>query len=346
MPEINQSRRSFVKLAGVAGITGVAGCSSDETQATTTTNSDGETQLTWTTTSQGSAGYQGATGMASIVNENSDNIYMEAQTSDGTSANIGKLQRGEAQVAYQQNFTTQQVYRQIEPYAEINFTPNQLKHFLNTDWLFVTPNENMTSLADIQSDSRVSPTQEGAGTSDYLTRALKEAASDYNRISIAYTDQGGPFNEGRLDVGAIPIINGSIEASYVQEQKSTVDLRVLEWPDEAVTALEDDPLIRVNKLDMTQFEGYAHTPDEVVAPQLAFNWVVPNSLDYDVLYETLNILYENRTQLSEYHSLMGYLESPDYWVKGAYEDIPHHPAAADFFQEIGVWNDSLIRGQE
>lgn len=338
MADSNTNRRNFVKAAGVAGIAGLAGCSGGS-------NSD-DGNLIWTTTSEGSGGYQGATGMAAVVNENSDDVYMEARTSDGTDANIGRLQREEAQVAYNQNYTVQRVHQGIEPFDQLSFNINQLLHFLDTDWIFVTANEDLTSLADIQSDTRVSPTQEGAGTAPYLELGLDYAVDDYDRVSVAYTQQSGPMQEGRLDVGALPIINGNIEASYVEEQKSSVDLRVLEWPDDAVSELEDESLLEVSQLDMTGFEGYAHTPDEVTTLRLSYNWVVRNDIDYDTLTEALTILYENREGLAEYHDLLAFMQEPEYWVESSYQDVPFHPAAADLYEEWGIWSDDFVRGEE
>jgi len=227
--------------------------------------------------------------------------------------------------------------RGIEPFdQQLSFDINQLLHFLDTDWIFVTANEDLTSLADIQSDTRVSPTQEGAGTAPYLELGLDYAVDDYDRISVSYTQQSGPMQEGRLDVGALPIINGNIEASYVEEQKSSVDLRVLEWPDDAVSELEDDSLLEVSQLDMTGFEGYAHTPDEVTTLRLSYNWVVRNDIDYDTLTEALTILYENREGLAEYHDLLAFMQEPEYWVESSYQDVPFHPAAADLYEEWGA----------
>ena len=110
--------------------------------------------------------------------------------------------------------------------------------------------------------------------------------------------------------------------------------------------MRDDDSLLVQDVDMTSFEGYDYTPDTIPSITFAYNFISRHDLDYDAVYALLETLYENRENLSEYNALLGYHEEPEYWVSDMYEGIPFHPAAADFYQEIGVWRDEFERYEE
>ncbi|MFB1062710.1 TAXI family TRAP transporter solute-binding subunit [Natrinema sp. H-ect4] len=332
MPNMSDklARRSFLQTAAAAGVLGVTGCLGSE--------STGEGNTIWTTMASESSSYASVQGIASLVNEESDEVQMEAKPSKGTGANIGRLQRDEAHVAYTQSFDAVRVTEGMEPYDNLNFELNEVIHWMSSPFLFVTPHD-WDSISDIGSDSRVSPAEEGAGTRDMLEKALGYVVDDYDATSVRFTQQAGPFQEGTLDVGIVPLMNGAIEGSYVEEQKSTVDLSVLKWPDNAVSEMESDPLISMVEVDMTQFEGYANVPeDQLMVPTANFNFVTRNDVGYDAIYETLSIMYENRESLSDYHNILSFHEDPTHWVENSYETVPFHPAAADFYEENDMWD--------
>lgn len=153
------------------------------------------------------------------------------------------------------------------------------------------------------------------------------------------------MSEGRLDVGAGTFVNFSVEPGWLQEMKGTVDLRLLDWPDGITKKLEEDGSLLVEEIDMSDFEGFAYKPDTLTAPSLSYNFIVRNDFSYDAVYEYLKTLHANRKGLGEYHGLLKPLADEKYFLKNAY-DMPFHPAAADFYEEIGIWSDDFTRGQE
>jgi TRAP transporter TAXI family solute receptor len=339
------SRRSYLQSAAAAGVVATAGCFNEGSgngdgngDGSGNGNGGGDDTFIWSTLASESSTYASVQAVASLVNDEVDDFQMEARPSEGTAANIGSLARGEADVVYTQSFDAARVTEGMEPYQDLDVELNEVVHWISSPFLFVTRHD-WDSVTDIQPDTRVSPAEAGAGTRDMLVRALDYAVDDYETTSVRFTQQAGPFQEGTLDVGIVPLINGVIEGSYVQEQKSVVDLSVLGFPDEAIAEMEEDPLLTLTEVDLSQFGGYANVPEQPMkVPTANFNFVTTPDVNADAISETLNVMNDNRDSLGDYHNILTFHENLEHWVEDSYEPVPFHPAAADFYEEQGVWD--------
>ncbi|MFC7200893.1 TAXI family TRAP transporter solute-binding subunit [Halospeciosus flavus] len=344
-------RRTFLKsTAGVAGVGAFAGCTGGSGGSSSSGGSgekpgaDGE--MVMTTSTETTAAYAMSQAIANAVNQNTDKIRVGARPSEGTNANIGRLARQESDIAYIQNWTANKIAEGKGSFADLSYTPYQVFHLYDLAWFLASGNDGWTSVTDISKDSRVSPTPRGSGTAEMLEHSLDYAVGDYERISIKYGSQASAMSSGRLDVGAATYVNLSVEPGWLQQMKGTVDLRVLGWPDDAVAKLEEDPAIILSDIDMSQFDGYGYTPETLTTPTLAYNFVVRDDFSYDTLYTFLETLWAQREGLQEDNALLGKLADGEFWTTNAYEGLPFHPAAADFYKEKGVWSDDLERGKE
>ena len=341
------TRRRFLATTGV-GVGGfaLAGCTDDGDgdggNGDSQPGADGN--LVMTTSGSSTSAYAASQGISAAIEENGDgSVSIDARPSEGTDANIGRLDRNEAHISYIQNWTANRIREGEDPFDDLSYQPCQVFHLYNLPWIFATANEDWTSITDIQGNSRVVPTPRGSGTRPALEHGLDYAIDDYDRTSIEYGELGSALSEGRIDAAAMTILNGDIEPGWVQDMKGNVDLRLLDWPEDAVQQMRDDPALFITDVDMTGFDGYAYASDTIPSITFAYNFVVRDDLHYDTLYAFLETMYEARSELSEYNALLGYLEDPEYWVTDMYEGIPFHPAAADFYEEQGIWRDEFER---
>ncbi|WP_129114942.1 TAXI family TRAP transporter solute-binding subunit [Halegenticoccus tardaugens] len=339
------NRRGFLRAAGAtAGLATVAGCLGEGSGGDG--GDGGPTDLVMKTASETTAAYAMSQGIAAVVNENSETVRVDARPSEGTNVNVGELEREEIQIAYIQNWTADKLREKKPPFDDFSFQPNQVFHLYDLAWFFCTANDGWESVADIEEKSRVSPTPSGSGTAEMLEHALGYVTESYDRISIDYGEQASAMNEGRLDVGAGTFVNLSVEPGWLQEMKGTVDLRLLDFPDDAVSKMREDPAILITDIETAEFDDYAYAPETLRTPFLAYNFVVRNDLGYDAVYDLLSTMYEHREKLEGNHSLLKGLEDGEFWLENAYEGVPFHPAAADFYEEQGLWKDELTRGNE
>ncbi|MGQ5515454.1 TAXI family TRAP transporter solute-binding subunit [Halococcus saccharolyticus] len=379
MDQKSPDRRNLLKILGsVAGVGGLAGCLGDSGNSSggsgggndsgggggggngsggssgnnsgSGNGSDGsggggETGMVMLTSTSTTSAYAMSQGIAATVNQNNNTVNVDARPSEGTNANVGQLQRQAAQIVYIQNWTANKLREGQDPFSDLSFTPNQVHHLYDLGWFLCTGNQGWETVADIESGSRVSPTPRGSGTSEMLQQALGYATEDYERVSIDYGSQGSAMSAGRLDVGAGTFVNFSVEPGWLQEMKGTVDLRLLDFPDNVASKLRQDPAINVTDIDTSQFDGFAYAPDQLTTPSLSYNFIARNDFSYDAVYSYLETLHANREGLEEYNALLGPLADEQQFLANPY-DMPFHPAAADFYEEIGIWNDDLTRGEE
>ncbi|MFT4883295.1 MAG: TRAP transporter TAXI family solute receptor [Natronomonas sp.] len=351
------SRRGFLTTTGAGvGAFALAGCLGGGNGGNGNGNGNGSGgeapgasgDLVMTTSSSGTTAYAASQGISAAIEENGDgDVRVDARPSSGTDANVARLDRQESDISYIQNWTAARLREGEEPFDDLSYQPCQVFHLYNLPWIFATANADWTSITDIAGESRVVPTPRGSGTRPALEHGLDYATdTEYDRTSVQYGDLGSAFSEGRIDSAAITILNGDIEPGWVQEMKGSVDLRLLDWPEGAVEEMRNDDRLFISDVDMTNFDGYDYAPDTLPSITFAYNFVVRDDLDYDTLYAFLETLHEARENLSDYNALLGYHEDPEYWVTDMYDGMPFHPAAADFYEEIGVWRDEFERYEE
>ena len=178
-----------------------------------------------------------------------------------------------------------------------------------------------------------------------------DEAGGYERVSESYGEQGGALNEGRLDVGVGTMMNFTITPGWLQETMASVDnFRVLGVTDDTASAWNDEDSLLIQNLDTTAMEGADNdnvdVPGDLACPTFAYNFVGDAALDYDAVKTYLETMWEVRNSLADEFGIFGFHKDPEFWVKNAYEGIPFHPAAADFYEEQGVWSDEFERADE
>ncbi|ELY71658.1 TRAP transporter solute receptor, TAXI family protein [Natrinema pellirubrum DSM 15624] len=296
-------------------------------------------------TSQASTtAYSANEGIAQVINDNSDDLTVEARTSEGTEANLGALNSQDAEMVYIQNWSAQDVQEGAGDFDQLEFEMAQVFHFYDLPWFFLAT--GLDSLSEIESGTTVSPTPRGSGTAPALEHALDYATDDYNRTSVGFGDQSGSLNEGSLDVGVGTYMNFSIVPGWVQEMLNSTDLNILDVDDSTLEEWESDDRLLIQSFSGDEIDGTQNAPDQVHCPTFAYNFVSRADLDYDTVYDFLETMHENRSVLEDYSAVLARLDDEEFWVENMYDGVPFHAAAADFYQEIGVWQDDFERAAE
>ena len=346
-------RRKFIVSAGALGITGLAGCTGGGNGNDNGGNGGSGTQMRMRTSTESTAAYAMSEGIAAVVNENTNKVFVEGRPGAGSEANINALVRDEVEMVYMQSWTMYELLNDVGAFAQVDLEPVQIMHYYDLVNLLCT-NQGWLSIDQIEEGAGISPTPSGGGGRPMLMYALDKygpGKENFEALSIDFGNQGSAFSEGRLDVGWGTILNEGVEPGWQQEMKQTSNLSLLDWPEDQKEAMKADDRLTMVDLDLTSKyewfrEGWNKTPDQMLAPYYPYIVISKNTLDYDAVYSFLKTMYENRDSLGEYHSFLKKFQNDDWWVIDDYSQVPFHPAAADFYKEIGLWNDNLTRAEE
>ena len=362
-------RRDILRGVGAVGAVGLAGClgdddddDADDGDDTTPADDsddmadDGDdaddapqdaTELVVGTAAEATANFQAFNGFASLINESTDEVYLDVRPTDGMVANIGMMDRGELDAGL---FTTQiasEIRDEVEPFDNLSFQPSQIFHTASTDWLLVTEDEDIQTFEDLEG-ATIGPGPAGTSVIEYFEYVLDLLEIDYESIEpTGFGDIGSALAEGRIDVGLSATNNAGtqpIQPGWVDPIQGTVDVHIIGVSDDHMDILMEDPYVEIVEFDDDDIaDGYTDVPSPIRAFVAATYLGGPVDLDYDAVYTTLETAWENRDQLGDYHEFGVMHQQDEHWVDWAFEGIPFHAAAADFYEEVGLWNDDWER---
>lgn len=360
-------RRDFVKLTGAVSTASIAGClggdEEDETGDGDAGDGDGddddggEAVIRLSTSGEASGTYAATQGIASIVNNNSDSVRVDATPGDGAAASMGEVDRGEADVGYTENWATASYVNDEEPYNEFDSQFQQLFHA----FAFITPygtnNPEWETIEDVM-ESDGTPTgfltPPGSASLEANVRAFEEAGyfrgEDYEVANIGFGEAADAMSEGRIDFSVVLLFNMDPPPSYMEQMLSRNDVHLLSWSEDTVDAANSVDGVNVRMQDFSRFEEMfsSYEGPEYPAFFADYNYVTAQGLiDQDSMYEMMSTLHENREELAEIHPyLAGAGEDESYWVQQPLTQLPFHPGMAEFLQEYGLWNDDWEIGDE
>ncbi len=346
MPEGNSvSRRSVLKGGAAAGVIGLAGCIGGD--------DNGEYTLTVGCTSSGSSTMRAGQAMARAMNEHSDSVSFDPQTTDGLIANLYEYDSGEFEAV---GVGTQGYAQAMDREGQFADDPvERLPHlgplYTRAAIYFVArEGSGIEGVSDLREGGvNLYPIQPGFGTRLLTETIIKEADLwDQNEIvNVDVGDSAGAFEEGRIDVAAVYDSNSVALAGWVQE----VDVRNdLYW-----VPTDDDQFIDVieNFEGASAFEyepvGWEQDMDDLTDTTWAWTldacWTFGPDVPADVTYELCRIAHEHSSTLQESdETSFDYQDIQTHFAGGFLEGAPVHDGVADWLDEQGEWDDSWTRG--
>lgn len=352
--ESSEERRKFLKLLGGAGIVGLAGCTNEGEDDPSDGSSGGVTEIIHTPASADTLSFQVVQAIAAEINEHSDQISVQARSNEGSQANPRELADGSTDLANLSAWVSNQFAQGNEPYNQFDFTPHAVRHFHDVQYLWVTPHD-WESFDDVESGSVVNPGPSGSTVAEPNSHAMNtilESAGispdDIEYSGHNYDQQAGALQEGTLDVGTIAMVNGFILAGWSQELANTVDVNVLGYPDDAIQTMEDDPSLTISETGLGEYaDQFRYTPaDQPSTPTISLYSMASGDFPNEPLKEYLLTMWDRREALQERHGVLASLQDDEFWVANAFANRPFHPAAAEVYQEKGIWKDEFEVGGE
>lgn len=341
----NRRRRQILKAAGAVGAVGLAGClgddgdddgddGTDDSADDGTDDTDDDHSLVLGTASEASSNFQMMSALGGVINDNSDNLYLDVRPSDSMRANPGALERDEIQLGLIENTTADDFQADMEPFDQLDVDLRLIAHGSTSDWFLAAADDEYTTLNDIDSDTTVAPGLGSVGA--MVMRALELDDITPEESGVGYGDIGSALSEGRIDVGIASEMNVLIDPTtpaWVTDIAASVDGRILGMNDEHHEAVQEARGMDSFEFTPTSADSWEHVPDPVRSMS-QITWIYGTAdTPYDAVYELLETMYENREGLSDYHDMLRFYEEDDHWANEPHDGFEYHDASQDFFEE-------------
>jgi len=366
------NRRRFVQLAGASGALALAGCSGNGGNGNGGNGNGGNGNggngnggngnggnderetIRFVTAPEATSTYPSTQAIAAVVNQNSDQVRVDAQPGPGSAGSIGAVARDEADVGYAENWAVNKVMTDQEPFAELDFTIQNGFTSYAMAVPYATNNQDWETLDDLR-NAEGTPTgfltPPGSGSLEAHKRALLEAGIEegehYEVANIGYGDIASAMSEGRISFTVILLLNNTLP-SYMQQVTSQNEMKMIDWPEEDAQEAASVQGLKVRRGDFSQHK--AHFTNELSDPIYAlysdYNYFMAEGrASEDAVYNMVRTLYDNSEQLSETHYYFDQVpEDDEWWAQNPFPDVPFHPGIARFLEEIGQWNDDWTVG--
>lgn len=337
MPQMGKITRRKVLEGGTAlSLAGIAGC----------LGGGGDTYtLTVGCTSSGSSTMRAGQAMARTMNEHSDEVRFDPQTTDGLISNLYEYDGGEFEAIGTGIHGYSQAMNQGGDFEEepVETVPHLGPLYTRAQIYFVARNgSGVESVSDLREGGyNLHPIQPGFGTR-LLTEEIIREAGLWEQNEIINADAGdaaGAFEEGRIDVAAVYDSNGEALAGWVQEIDVRNDLHIIEANDEQfVETLKNFEGAAAYQTEPVGWEqDVTGVTDQTWTWTLDAGWAFSPDVPSDVTYELCQMYAEHADTVQESdETAMDYENLEEQFAGGFLEGAPVHEGVVEFLDEQDI----------
>lgn len=354
--KIKQRRRSVLKAFGTTGaVTGsalIAGCLGDEGNETDPDDSEQKT-FTVAVGSEGTISYTIGGHMTSLLSDVESRVQIQNESTSGVEENIRLVGRGDLPFGHGSHELLHSAFEGINLAGEFGERPvkHQMLQVLPHSEVNITygtyADRDIPNLARENVEGKTLSLGAAGATATWRTPlwvAFDEVGPEefMETETTDYVDIPPRVRSGQIDVYPAFYASRLSLASGLQELVNDEDVRIAQFTDEQVERL-DDSFYYVVELDPDELWEVDVGVDTLHAATMGYQIVSAEHTSEDVVYEFVKSLGDNAEQLREAWGGLQ-LFSPEHAVD-ALMDQPVHPGAARYYQEAGVWDDSLPIGE-
>jgi TRAP-type uncharacterized transport system substrate-binding protein len=342
----NESRRNFLKIAGVAGAVSLAGCSGGTGGGAT--GSSGSSTTTVTMTGSGSFSLGTAQAMQRALRQESDSVELNVTEVSGNPASVQEYNRGNAASYSTENFTIVSARDGQPPFqSEQGIAPQGLVNMLfHYYWMGVDGSGLETTDDLLEQDVNVWMFPAAWG-SRRVQEVIYQNADQWETIqdkvvNLEAGEVAGAIEEGRVDAffGQGATYEGI--PGWATEIDARHDVHVLETSDSLVGGIDSMPSIGTEEIEPYGWEQDVGT-ETVTAWNNGVQFCFGSDISDEAVYEICRVSHEHPDVLRE--AMPQYMDhsEPANMIENLLSGVPVHNGAADFLEEMGVWDDSMER---
>ncbi len=286
----------------------------------------------------GGAFYQVGSAVCEVVNDQQEglNWRVSAEATGGSMENIRLLTQGKLQFAMSNSSITYFAVRGEGAWEQQHESRAVMTLFPNIA-MFVTPADSgINTIADLKG-KRVFLGPEGAGFEYFVNPILEAHGLSIADLEPRYGNQQSAVDllgDGAVDAA---MIGGGVPNPALMQVAQAKPTRLIPFDDAAKEKLiADYPFFEPATLAGGTYDGI---DDDFHGLNVGSAHLIAHaSVDDDVVYEFVKLVYENRDQIAERHRAAKAITPETVAVANGTE---FHPGAVRFYQELGVWSDTV-----
>ncbi len=335
---------AFLTAIHLIGCSAPAAGGSAETSGTkAAVNPASVTNLTWGSASMGGSAQLVITAIGTLVSDKDPSLNINVQSTGGSMENPRLLRNGEIDIAH-----TGEPYNAYHGLGRFSDDGP-----LSEDTMVLMKTYPAGGLFVVKADSDIQTVEDLRGKKVYLG----PPAGMIDQIKLLLEKYG--INEDNTDFsimgyneGADALKDGTVDAAFCQyagNQPASTTSQLDETSDIRPLAFTEDKLKELNE-EYPDY-GYYIAPAGTIKKQtedlpVTCTWntqLCTSKLSEEAAYSIVKNTYENIDELTKAHALCASLDK-EHPLYGVPTDIPVHPGAAKYYQEIGAWDGSYTIG--
>ena len=296
----------------------------------------------WGSASMGGSAQMVITAIGTLINDKDPYLNINVQSTGGSMENPRLLRAGEIDIAH--TGEPYNAYNGLGRFAEDGKMPEDTMVLMKTyaaGMFFVVKSDSPIKTIDDMKGKSLYLGPPG-GAVDQIMRLLEEGygitEENTKFVMMGYSESIDALKDGTVDAAVVQSA-GSQPASVTSQLDETCDVRPVAFSEEVLKELNS------NYPDYGYYilkAGTLKNQTEDIPVTCTWNTQLCNSrLSEQAAYEICKLTFENIPELATAHSLCGELDknNPLYGVP---MDIPIHPGAARYYEEIGVLGDHIV----
>lgn len=296
----------------------------------------------WGSASMGGSAQMVITAIGTLINDKDPYLNINVQSTGGSMENPRLLRAGEIDIAH--TGEPYNAYNGLGRFAEDGKMPEDTMVLMKTyaaGMFFVVKSDSPIKTIDDMKGKTLYLGPPG-GAVDQIMRLLEEGygitEENTKFVMMGYSESIDALKDGTVDAAVVQSA-GSQPASVTSQLDETCDVRPVAFSEEVLKELNS------NYPDYGYYilkAGTLKNQTEDIPVTCTWNTQLCNSkLSEQAAYEICKLTFENIPELATAHSLCGELDKNDP-LYGVPMDIPIHPGAARYYEEIGVLGDHIV----
>ena len=268
--------------------------------------------------------------IATAINNNCENITVNAQTSGGSKANLLSIDAGDATMAFVQNDVMSYAYNGTDLFTE----EGAIKSFsvlaaMYPETCQIVSTSDIKSIEDLNGKT-VSVGDAGSGV-EFNARQILAAYGitfdDINATNMSFGDSADALKNGKIDAF---FCTAGDPTTAIVDLATTNSINLLNVDDKHIALLQADfPFYAKRVIAAGTYNG---VDEDVQTVAIKATLVVANNLDEEVVYEITKTIFENKDSIT--HDKASFIDTE--YATTDLGGVPLHAGAEKYFKEVGV----------